>query len=101
VRGFNIAVAMTRPRGKVLLRSTLDGESDQTPHLASLVDREIEVIGSRDGSVAKGLLALESAAVRVAPLLSARVKLADADADIARAATPQESAHRIFTLVEP
>lgn len=100
-RGFNTAVAMTRPRGKLLLRSMVDRTRSELVDLGNVVDREIEVVGSRDGSVAEGLLALASGAVRVGPLINARVRLSDAAPDIVSAASPSESAIRVVTLVEP
>lgn len=100
-RGFNTAIAMARPRGKLLLRSMVDRTRSELVDLANVVDREIEVIGSRDGSVAEGLLALQEGTVSVGPMINARVRLGDAAADIKQAATDSEAAVRVVTLVEP
>jgi threonine dehydrogenase-like Zn-dependent dehydrogenase len=79
--GFELAVAAVRPRGKLVLKSTVAGKA--TLSLAPLVINEIAVIGSRCGSFAPALRALESGSVDVLPLIGGRVPLKEADRALA------------------
>ncbi len=86
LQGFTMAVAATRPRGTLVLKSTI---ADQAPvDLAPLVIDEISVVGSRCGPFAPALAALAAGAVAVAPLVAARFPLADAVQALERAAEP-------------
>lgn len=73
--GFALAVAATRPRGTVVLKSTI-AEAVHL-HTAPLVINEITVIGSRCGSFPPALRALEAGSVDVRSLISAREPLRD------------------------
>jgi threonine dehydrogenase-like Zn-dependent dehydrogenase len=84
--GFEAAVAATRPRGKLVLKSTVAGAA--TLSLAPLVVQEITVVGSRCGSFAPALRALAAGSVDVMPLVGARVPLRDADRALETAARP-------------
>jgi threonine dehydrogenase-like Zn-dependent dehydrogenase len=84
--GFRAAVAATRPRGTLVLKSTL-AESPRVD-LAPLVIHEIRVVGSRCGPFAPALRALADARVEVEPMISARVPLARAQEALSRAAAP-------------
>jgi threonine dehydrogenase-like Zn-dependent dehydrogenase len=84
--GFRTAVAATRPRGTLVLKSTL-AESPQVD-LAPLVIHEIRVVGSRCGPFEPALRALADESVEVEPLVSARVPLARAEEALALAAAP-------------
>jgi threonine dehydrogenase-like Zn-dependent dehydrogenase len=82
-KGFEAAVAATRPRGTLVLKSTVaDGVS---LNLAPLVIHEITVVGSRCGSFAPALRALASGSVDVGSLISARASLAGAAEGLRRA----------------
>jgi len=74
--GIRTAVRMTEPRGTVILKSTIHGEVpiDTAP---VIVD-EITLIGSRCGRFEPAIELLKSGAVDVMPLISERVRLADA-----------------------
>jgi threonine dehydrogenase-like Zn-dependent dehydrogenase len=93
--GFRTAVGATRPRGTLVLKSTL-AESPRVD-LAPLVIQEIRVVGSRCGPFAPALRALADGAVDVEPLISARVPLSRADRALALAAAPGA----LKVLVEP
>jgi threonine dehydrogenase-like Zn-dependent dehydrogenase len=69
-KGFAQAVSATRPRGYLVLKSTVAhaGEIDLTP----LVIHEIQVVGSRCGPFAPALAALANGSVRVSELISER-----------------------------
>jgi threonine dehydrogenase-like Zn-dependent dehydrogenase len=82
-RGFELALACTRPRGTLVLKSTVaeHGSVD----LAPLVIHEIQVVGSRCGPFAPALEALAADAIDVASLIHERVGLAQADVALAKA----------------
>ena len=93
--GFRAAVAATRPRGTLVLKSTL-AESPRTD-LAPIVIHEISVVGSRCGPFEPALRALADERVDVDSLVSHRVPLARADEALARAAEPGA----LKVLIEP
>jgi threonine dehydrogenase-like Zn-dependent dehydrogenase len=84
--GFRAAVAATRPRGTLVLKSTL--AEHPRVDLAPLVIHEISVVGSRCGPFEPALRALSEGRVEVESLISARVPLARAQEALARAAAP-------------
>lgn len=81
--GFALAAAATRPRGTLVLKSTVAGTAPLD--LAPLVIDEITVVGSRCGPFEPALSALATRRVEVGSLVSARYALRDA-ADALRAA---------------
>jgi threonine dehydrogenase-like Zn-dependent dehydrogenase len=93
--GFARALAATRPRGTLVLKSTV--AERRAIDLAPLVINEIQVIGSRCGPFPPALSALETDAVDVRSLISERVSLRDADDALRRANEP----HTIKILIEP
>jgi threonine dehydrogenase-like Zn-dependent dehydrogenase len=84
--GFATALAATRPRGTLVLKSTL-AESPRVD-LAPLVIHEIRVVGSRCGPFEPALRALAETRVDVEPLVAARFPLARAADALERAAAP-------------
>ncbi len=84
--GFRLAVETTRPRGTLVLKSTVAEHARLD--LAPLVIDEIRVVGSRCGPFPPALGALESDRVSVQPLISARVPLREADEALRLAARP-------------
>jgi len=84
--GFELALAATRPRGTLVLKSTLAHGAPL--NLAPLVIHEITVVGSRCGPFAPALAALAGGTVQVRQLISARYALRDATQALARAAEP-------------
>ncbi len=70
---FDLAVAATRPRGTLVLKSTVAEQPGVD--LAAVVIREIRVIGSRCGPFPPALRALETGGVDVHSLISERVPL--------------------------
>ncbi|MEO7330192.1 MAG: hypothetical protein ABI193_16575, partial [Minicystis sp.] len=85
-QGLALAVSATRPRGTLILKSTVAGATEM--HLAPLVIHEITVVGSRCGSFAPAIRGLASGAVDVLPLISARLPLARADEALRLAGQP-------------
>ncbi len=73
--GFERAIALTRPRGTLILKST--AASGGSLNLAPVVINEITVVGSRCGRFAPALAALESGKIDPRPLISAVVPLDD------------------------
>jgi threonine dehydrogenase-like Zn-dependent dehydrogenase len=84
--GLQAALAALRPRGTLVLKSTFAG--DTALDLSAIVVDEITIVGSRCGPFAPALAALASGAVVVAPLVEARLPLADAVDAVARAGSP-------------
>lgn len=81
--GFARAVSATRPRGTLVLKSTV---ADSPPiDLAPLVINEITVVGSRCGPFAPALDALARGTVSVEPLIAARYALAEGEQALAKA----------------
>lgn len=83
VDGFGIACAMARPRGVVLLTMAPDRDGCD---LRAVAQRELHVIGSRDGSVAEALGFLLSGEIDVISLITRRMKLSDGPAVVEAAA---------------
>jgi alcohol dehydrogenase len=73
--GFARAVAMVKPRGTIVLKSTFHG--DVALPLWPLPVHEVTVVGSRCGPFAPALALLASGQVRTAPLVHATFALAD------------------------
>ena len=71
--GFELAMQMTRPRGTIVLKSTV--AAGKPLNLAPLVIDEINVIGSRCGPFREAIRALAEKAVDVASLIHRRMKL--------------------------
>jgi threonine dehydrogenase-like Zn-dependent dehydrogenase len=84
--GLAEALAMVRPRGTVVLKSTFHGPATWAP--ADLVVREVTLLGSRCGPFAPALRLLASGGVQVEPLLTATYPLAQAEQAFAHAAQP-------------
>lgn len=76
--GFELAMAMARPRGTIVLKSTVAQSTialSKPLNLAPLVVDEIQVIGSRCGPFRQAIAALASKEVDVASLIHRRIKL--------------------------
>ncbi len=84
--GLRTAVAMTRPRGTLILKSTVHGAVPLDT--AAVVVNEISVIGSRCGRFEAALPLLEANLIPVETMISARFPLSDAAEAFARAAAP-------------
>ncbi len=84
--GLELARQLVRPRGTIILKSTVAGQS--TLNLAPFVVDEITVVGSRCGPFAPALEALKDKRVLVAPLLSATYPLQEGVEAFAHAARP-------------
>ncbi len=84
--GLGAALRLVRPRGTVVLKTTI-----AAPHhldLSPAVINEVTIVGSRCGRFAPALAALADGTISVAPLVDAVYPLADAPAALERAATP-------------
>jgi threonine dehydrogenase-like Zn-dependent dehydrogenase len=82
--GLRTAVALTRPRGTIVLKSTYHGELrlDAAP----LVIDELTLVGSRCGPFEPAIDALARGLVRVEPMIDAVLPLDDAASALQRAA---------------
>jgi threonine dehydrogenase-like Zn-dependent dehydrogenase len=66
--GFAVAVALVRPRGTLVVKSTFHGETPIA--LSPLVVDEISLIGSRCGPFARAIELLDAGRVNVKPLIA-------------------------------
>ena len=78
------AARMTRPRGTVVLKSTIHGEV--AVDTAPIIVNEITLVGSRCGRMEAALPLLENGLMRVEELISGEFPLAEAGRAFARAA---------------
>ena len=76
ISGFETALALTKPRGTLVLKSTVAASKEF--NLAPIVIDEITVLGSRCGQFAPALRLLKSGKIDFSPLISARYKANDA-----------------------
>jgi alcohol dehydrogenase len=82
--GLKEAVAMCRPRGTVILKSTVHGEVPVDT--APVIVDELTLVGSRCGRFAPAVALLARARVRVDPLIAGEFALSDAPAAFHKAA---------------
>ena len=76
--GVELAMRMVRPRGRIVLKTTIAAAQDRRPvDLSTLVINEIQLIGSRCGPFADALSALASDKVDVLSLISRRMRLSE------------------------
>ncbi len=85
-RGFQQALELVRPRGTLVLKSTV-AEGAQL-NLAPLVINEVTVVGSRCGPFGPAIRALASGAVDPRPMISASYRLRDGLAAFEHAVQP-------------
>ena len=71
--GLPTALNMVRPRGTIVLKTTVAG--DQTMAWAPVVIDEVTIVGSRCGPFDRALAALEAGSISVLPLISTRFGL--------------------------
>jgi threonine dehydrogenase-like Zn-dependent dehydrogenase len=93
--GFARAVAATRPRGTLVLKSTVS--EHPSVDLSPIVIDEIRVVGSRCGPFPPALRALETGSIDVGSLISHRVALDDAVEGLRKASQPGA----LKVLIEP
>lgn len=87
--GFATALRLVRPRGTLVLKSTVAARPGDPPiDLAPLVIDEVTVVGSRCGPFPPALAALASGRIAVASLVSGEYPLAEGVAAFAHAAQP-------------
>jgi threonine dehydrogenase-like Zn-dependent dehydrogenase len=82
--GLKRALALTQPRGTLVLKTTVSGE--HSIDLAPVVVNELTVVGSRCGDLAQAVAALAEGRVDPRPLIEARYPLEKADEAFAHAA---------------
>ena len=84
--GLEMALVATRPRGTLILKSTIAGNHQVS--LAPIVINEINVVGSRCGPFPDALAALAGRRVAVTPLIEKIYSLDDGLAALRHAAQP-------------
>jgi threonine dehydrogenase-like Zn-dependent dehydrogenase len=95
--GFATAMGLVRPRGTVVLKTTVAG--DFALNLAPLVIDEVRVVGSRCGPFAKAIEALRLGTIDARPLIEAVLPLAEAEEAFRLASRP--GARKILLEVQP
>lgn len=93
--GFALAQQIVRPRGTIVLKSTIHG--DVPFDATSLIVNEVTLVGSRCGRFEAALGLLARGAVDVEPMISRQMKLGDGPRIIETAAEPGV----LKVLVEP
>lgn len=89
--GLETALRLVRPRGKVLLKSAfIPGRSASRLDLGPIVEKEIELLGSRSGSIPEALELLTHEAVDVVSLITRRSRLDDAPDALRIAREPEQ-----------
>jgi len=83
IGGLRMALAVTRPRGTVVLKSTTATKARLD--LSTLVVNEIRVVGSRCGPFPPALRALETGSIDVSSLITHRTSLKNCDEALRRA----------------
>jgi threonine dehydrogenase-like Zn-dependent dehydrogenase len=83
--GFETALKLVKPRGVVILKTTVAGQQSLT--LASVVIDEITIVGSRCGPFIPALQALQEGRIHVEPLIDATYPLSQAPNAFERART--------------
>ena len=76
ISGFETALALTKPRGVLVLKSTIAASKEF--NLAPIVIDEITVLGSRCGQFPAALRLLQAEIIDFSPLISARYKADEA-----------------------
>lgn len=76
VTGFETAMALTKPRGVLVLKSTVAASKEF--NMAPIVIDEITVLGSRCGQFPPALRLLKSGKINLKPLISAEYSIDDA-----------------------
>ena len=84
--GLARALALVRPRGKVVLKTTVAGRLEVD--FAPVVINELSIVGSRCGNMRRAIELLTNGAVDPRPLIAARYPLARADQALRHAARP-------------
>jgi threonine dehydrogenase-like Zn-dependent dehydrogenase len=82
--GLRAAASMTKPRGTVILKSTVYG--DVVVDMAPLIVNEITLVGSRCGRFEAALPLIEHELIRLEEMITARFPLNEGPAAFARAA---------------
>lgn len=84
--GFAMAQAIVRPRGTIVMKSTIQG--DVPFDATSLIVNEVTLVGSRCGRFEWAIEMLERGDIDVSSMISRRMRLDDGAAVIAAAAEP-------------
>ena len=84
--GFELALSAVRPRGTLVLKSTIAGKHQVS--LAPVVINEINVIGSRCGPFPRALAALAAKQISVTPSIEKIYNLSDGVLAVAHAGKP-------------
>lgn len=84
--GLRAAAAITRPRGTIVMKSTIQGETSLD--LAPLIVNEITLVGSRCGRFEPALELIAQGRLRLDDMIDSEFPLSEGPAAFARAAQP-------------
>jgi threonine dehydrogenase-like Zn-dependent dehydrogenase len=84
--GLRAATAITRPRGTIVMKSTIQGETSLD--LAPLIVNEITLVGSRCGRFEPALELISQGRLRLDEMVDSEFPLSEGPAAFARAAQP-------------
>lgn len=84
--GLSLALRLTKPRGTVILKTTVAGSS--SVDLSPIVVNELRVVGSRCGDIARAVAVLATRSVDPTPLIAHRFPLSRAEEALRRAGEP-------------
>jgi threonine dehydrogenase-like Zn-dependent dehydrogenase len=84
--GLRAAVAMTRPRGTLVMKSTIHGDTGLA--MAPVIVNEITLLGSRCGRFAPAIELIAAGKLRLDAMIDCEYPLTEAPAAFARAMTP-------------
>jgi len=87
--GFDLAMQLVRPRGTIILKTTV-APTERVVDLSPIVVNEIEVVGSRCGNMTQAVNLLARQTIDVVSLITRRFKLTDG-VDAFRAAAQSDS----------
>lgn len=90
--GFATAMALTRPRGTVVLKSLLPPAENTAIDLTPIVLNELNIIGSWCGPIDEAIIELSHGEIDVISLISRRMKLDEGPAILKMAARPDSVA---------
>jgi threonine dehydrogenase-like Zn-dependent dehydrogenase len=95
--GLTTAFKLVRPRGTLVMKTTVASEPGQAMDLSPIVINELTVLGSRCGPFGRALRGMATGEVDVVSLISRRMKLSDGPAVLEAADQPGV----LKVLVEP
>lgn len=95
--GLRTAMQLVRPRGTILMKSTFAPRAENPVDLSPLVVNEIELVGSRCGSISEAVRAIEKQEIDVVSLITGRFPLDEGVKALEAAGRPDQ----VKVLIDP